>query len=199
MSWLSNNLTGRNRNPADAANSYLSQIPEAMRPYFESYINQGQTAGGKLSGQYDQMTQNPGGLLSQISSGYKQSPGYQFKLDQALGAGQNASASGGMLGTPQDQQQQMGIANDIASKDYEDYLNHVLGLYGLGQQGQQKMQEQGFGASTRFGENLGNTLGQQGQYAYAGQAGQNATRGQNWSNLFSLGGSALGGWLGAGQ
>ncbi len=196
MSWLSQNLTGKNRNPAGVANSYLSQIPDAMKPYFQPYINQGQQAGQQLTGQYNQMTQNPGELMAGLGAGYKQSPGYQYKLQQALNAGQNASAAGGQLGTPQDQQQQMGTANDIASQDYNDYMQHILGLYGLGQQGQQGLQQQGFQASTGLGENLGNVLGTQGQYAYGGQAGQNANRSQNWSNLFNLGGAALGGYLG---
>lgn len=185
MSWLSNAFTGHNKNPAGSANKYLSQIPQAMQPYFQPFINQGQQAGSQLTDQYNQMTQNPGKFMSQMGEGYQQSPGYQFKLQQALNAGNNAAASGGMLGTPMHEQQNMQIGNDIVSQDFNDYINRIMGAFGLGQQGQQKMQEQGFKASTGYGENLGNVLGQQGQYAFGGQAGQNANRGQNWSNLFS--------------
>lgn len=198
MSWLSKNFTGTNKNPADAANSYLDQIPGQMNPYFQPYIDQGRQSGDRLNTQYDQMTQNPGEFFNQISSGYKQSPGYQYKLQQALSAGQNASAAGGQLGTPQDQQQQMGLANDIASKDYEDYINHILGIFGQGQQGQQEFQKQGFGASTQYGENLANVTGQKAQNAYAGQAGENARRSQNWSNLAQIGAALAGGGFGGG-
>ena len=191
MSWLSNAFTGKNRNPADSAQSYLSQIPDQMKPYFQPYMDQGQKAGQALSGQYDQMTQDPSAFFANLGKGYQESPGYQFNLQQALKAGQNASAAGGMLGTPQDQQQQMGTAQGLASKDYEDYINHILGIFGAGQQGMQGQQEQGFKASTGYGENLANVLGQQAQYGYAGQAGQNANRSQNWSNLFGGASSLL--------
>lgn len=190
MSWLSNFLKG-GKNPADAGMGYLGQIPDTTKPYYQPYIDQGQQAGGKLNSQYDQMTQNPGDFLSKISSGYKQSPGYQFKLQQALGAGQNASAAGGMLGTPQNQQQQMEIGEGIASKDYEDYINHILGIFGQGQKGQEQFQQQGFGASTGYGDLLGSNLAQQAGLATQGQAAQNQQRGQNWSNLFNLGSSLL--------
>lgn len=194
MSWLSKALgthQSKAANPANAANQYLNQIPAQMLPYFQPYMNQGQQAGQQLTGQYNQMTQNPQEFFKNISGGYKESPGYQFKLQQALNAGNNAAAAGGMLGTPQHQQQNMGVAEGLANQDYQDYLNHILGIFGQGQQGQQGLQEQGFRAGTGYGENIGNILGQQAQYAFGGQAGQNAAQGQNRSNLFSGIGSLL--------
>lgn len=184
-------MFGGNKNPSNEANKYLNQIPGAVNPYYQPYINQGQQAGNQLTDQYNQQTQNPGELFSKLGQGYQESPGYQFKLKQALGAGQNASAAGGMLGTPQDVQGQSQIASDVSSKDFNDYMQNIMGLYGLGQQGQQKMQEQGFGASTGYGDILGQLLGQQGQYGYAGAAGENAGRANNWSNLFKMAGMGL--------
>ncbi len=199
MSWLSQNLTGHNKNPADSANQYLNQIPDVLKQYFQPYMQQGQQAGQQLTGQYNQMTTNPGELYSQLGQGYKESPGYQFRLKQALQAGQNASAAGGMLGTPQDQQQQSGIAEGLAGQDFDQYIQHILGLFGAGQQGQQQLQQQGFQAGTGLGENLGNVLGTQGQYAFGGQAGQNSNRSNNWSNLISgattLASGGLPSWL----
>jgi len=46
---------------------------------------------------------DPDGLYSKLGQGYKESPGYQFKLKQAMMAGDNAAAAGGMAGTPQHQ------------------------------------------------------------------------------------------------
>lgn len=184
MSWLSEAF-GSKKNPAGSANKYLNQIPGTMQPYFQPFINQGAQAGNQLTNQYNQMTQNPGEFMSKLSQGYQQSPGYQFKLQQALNAGANASARGGMLGTPADVQQSEQTAHDISNQDYEDYMNRILAMFGQGQKGQQGLQEQGFKASTGFGENLGNLLGQQAQYAFGGQAGKNANSSQNWSNLFS--------------
>jgi hypothetical protein len=180
------------KNPADAGMDYLKQIPGSTQPYYQPYIDQGQAAGKQLGEQYGQMTGDPGAFLSKIGAGYKESPGYQFKLKQGLGAAQNASAAGGMLGTPQDQQQAQQIGNNIASQDYDDYIKKVLGIFGQGQAGQEKFQQQGFGASTGYGDLLGSNLAQQAGLAYQGQAGQNQQQGQNWSNLFNLGASGLG-------
>ena len=191
MSWLSNAF-GSSKNPANAGMKYLDQIPGTMSPYFQPYITQGQESGNLLNEQYKQLTTNPGDFFAKLSQGYKESPGYQFRLRQALNAGENASAAGGMLGTPRDQQQQMGLANDIASQDYNDYMKNILGMFGLGQQGQQEQQRQGFGASTQFGENLASNLGSKAQLAYNGQQAQNQARGQNWANLINAGSSAMG-------
>jgi hypothetical protein len=195
MSWFSELFHG-GKNPADEAMPYLNKIPGAVSPYYQPYINQGQQANQNLIGQYGQLINNPGDKFSQLGQGYKESPGYQFKLNQALQAGNNASAAGGMAGSPMHQQQSMQTANDIASQDYNDYINHILGLYGYGLQGQQHLGDQGYEASRGYGDILGSNLAQQGQLAYEGQAGQNANRSGLFNNLISgaatVGGAMLG-------
>ena len=195
MSWFSSLFHG-GRNPSYPAQGYLDQIPGITKPYYQPFIDKGKEAGDKLSQQYDDQTTNPGGVYSNLGKGYKESPGYQFKLKTALGAAQNSSAAGGMLGTPQDQQQQMQVGNDIASQDFNEYMQHMMDLYSGGQKGQQTFQQQGFDSSTKYGDNLGNVLGQKAQYGYAGQAGQNASQSQLLSNLISLLTSGAGGILG---
>jgi hypothetical protein len=186
MSWLSHAFGG-NKNPANSANKYLSQIPQTMSPYFQPYINQGQQAGQQLTSQYNQMTQNPGEFYSNIGKDFKNSPGYAATLREALSGANNAAAlgGGGGLGSYGHQELSAQAAGDVANQDYQKYIDHMMEVFGMGQKGQQQQQQQGFDASQRYGENLGNVLGQQGQYAFGGQAGQNANRGQNWSNLFS--------------
>jgi hypothetical protein len=188
MSWLSN-LFGGGKNPADAANKYLNQIPGAVNPYYQPYINQGRTADQDLMERYNQLLNNPNDLYSQFASGYKESPGYQTRLQQGLQSATNAAASGGMAGSPQHQQQAAQTAVDLSSKDYEDYLNHILGLYGTGLQGEQGVGERGYNASTGYGNILGSNLAQQGGLAYQGQAAQNANQSNLFGNLFKLGSS----------
>jgi hypothetical protein len=192
-------------NPADSANPYYSQIPEKALPYYKPYMEVGQDALRNLTTEYGRMTNNPEDLYNKFGSGYKESAGYQTRLQSALQAAQNASAAGGMLGTPQYQQQAAQIANDMSAKDYEDYLNHILGIYGGGIQGQQGIENQGYDASKAYANLLGNAISAQGQNAYAGQAGQNAAqaaqnaqnqqnRAQSWGNIYGgldLGGKAL--------
>jgi hypothetical protein len=192
----------KNKNdPSQAANSYLNQIPGTLGTYLNSYILQGQQTSPQLQQMYSQLMGNPGQQYNQLGAGYKESPGYQFKLQQALGAAGNAAAAGGTLGTPMHQQNSMQIANDIASQDYESYLNHILDLYKVGLGGNENLATRGYDASSRLAENLGSNLSQQANYKYAGQAGKNLSNQQNWSNIFGgLGQAApwLFGGLGSG-
>lgn len=170
----------------------MGQIPGAVKPYYQPYIDRGQQSGDKLTQQYEDLITNPGKVYSDLGAGYKESPGYQFKLQQALAAAQHANQAGGMLGTPQDQQQQAGVANDVASQDFEEYINHILGLYDTGTKGRQTEEEQGYNSSTGYGDIIGSVLGQQGNNQFTGQAADNARRAQNWANLFKLAGQVAG-------
>lgn len=152
MSWFSQFLGGgHNTNPATGAINYLDQIP----------------------GQYT----NPD-MYNTIESQYKQSPGYQFKLRNAMTAGDNAAGSGGMLGSGQHQFLNAETANGLASQDFNDYWNRRMGL----------------------NQDMGSLLGQKAQYGFAGQAGMNQQRQQQIGQLLKLlgigGGAALGGLAG---
>lgn len=192
-------LFGKKKNPAREANKYLDQIPGAMNPYYQPYIDAGKNAMNTLNPQYEQMFGNSGEFFNNLASGYKQSPGYQFALNQALQSAGNASAAGGMLGSPMHQEQAMETASGIASKDFNDYINHVLGILGAGQEGLENTNKMGFDASTNYADALGSILGQKAQYGYAGAAGKNASNSKNWGNIFSGAGNALASYLSGGK
>src|SRR6185437_10329737 len=141
-------------NPADAAMPYLKQIGSSISPYLSPYIDQGNKVSPELMSRYSSMSSNPGGFLNEIGKGYKSSPGYQWNLQQALMAGNNAAAAGGMAGTPMHVQQNEGIAENMANKDYEDWLNHTLGIFGQGTQGLEGFTNRGFNASNSMAEAL---------------------------------------------
>ena len=203
---LFNKFGSQGKNPADVANSYISQIPGASQKYYSPYQQAGQGSLEDLQNQYKSLL--GGDVQNKLGENYKQSPGYQFKLNQALAGGNNAFAAGGQLGLPQNQQYDMQLANDIASQDYNDYIKNQMGLYGLGLGGEEGLNKQGFEANKGYADLLGNVLSQQGYYGFEGQAGKNKANAQNnsdiWSGLGMLGGgifggpvgSALGGWLG---
>jgi hypothetical protein len=174
----------RNKNPADVANATLGQIPGQVNPYYQPYINTGTNELSRLTGEYQGLTDNPGDVYNQLGSGYKESPGYQFALQQALQAQTNQAAKGGMLGTPMDQQQSMEVASGMAAKDYENYINHILGLHSKGLEGEQGLQTQGYDATNKYADLLSSVLGQQAANSYSGQAGKNQANNTNWSNLF---------------
>lgn len=189
------------QNPADAGMPYLGQINQMLPSYFQPYINAGNQAlpalqqqygqllgqGGNLLNQYGQMMNNPGAIMGKIGAGFQQSPGYQFQVNQALGAANRAAAAGGMAGSPAEQQQIAGTVNQLANQDYYNYLNHGLGIYnqgvqgaagmyGMGLQGMGDLARMGYGASANLGEDLASALMSQAQLAYAGQANQNQSQ-----------------------
>lgn len=210
-------LGGGGRDPYKQANKYWGQIPGQTQPYYDPYINAGKNALGQLQGeygnllggrqglqdQYNQLMNDPSGIINKIGGQYQQSPGYQFQMDQAMNAATNAAASGGMAGSPQHQQQAATLASNIANQDYQNYLNQGLGLFGQGLQGNMGMygaglagmgglNQMGYGASDQMARIIADMLSQQGQGAFAGQAAKNQAKGQMWGNLGGLAGSLAG-------
>jgi len=182
------------QNPADSGMPYLNKIPGAMDPYYRPYINAGQGAMGTLQDQYGQMLNDPGGLNARLGAGYKQSPGYQFQLSQALMAGDNSAAAGGMAGSNMHQQNNMSVANGLASQDYNNYMNRMTGLYGEGIKGEQGINDMGYNASNELGQSVGNMYNSEANLASQGTNSQNQynqaqskANSDMWGNLAGLG------------
>lgn len=191
MSWMSNLFKG-GKNPADSAMPYLNQIPGQTSQYFDPYINAGKNALPNLQGQYDQLLNNPGGKLNDIGQNFQQSPGFKFAMDQAMQAAGHAAAAGGMAGSPQHEQQNMGVATDLANQDYYNWLTGATGLYNQGLQGKQGLAAGGLQAGTSMADMIAQTLAQQANLKFQGNRQQNQNKNDLWSNAFKLGGSALG-------
>ena len=181
-------------NPSDSAMKYLNQIPGMAKDQYSPWINNATNMMPGMSDLYTRMMQNPGDYFNQISSGYKQSPGYQNALREAMGGITNAQAAGGMAGSPQHQQLSGERAEDMAAKDFQNYINNVLGIQQTGLGGGEQALGRGFQGTQSMADMLASNLGSQAQYAYGGQAGKNAANSQNWSNIFS-GASGVMPWL----
>jgi hypothetical protein len=186
---------GQNNNPADAGMPYLGQIGSTITPYYQPYINAGNSMIPGLQSQYGQLVNNPGAVMNKIGAGFHQSPGYQFQVNQALGAANRAAAAGGMLGSPQEQQNIAGTVNGIANQDYYNYLNHGIGLYDQGLGGMSHMFDTGFAASSGLANNLAQALSAQAQMAYAGQNQQNQSRSGFEGDIAGGIGSIIGSFL----
>lgn len=160
-------------NPYSQAQGYLQQIPGTITPYYQPYINAGQRSLGTLESTYNQLLQNPGQAMNQIGAGYQASPGYQYNVQQATNAANQAAAAGGMQGTMQEQQQLAGTVSGLANQDYYNYLNHALGLYGQGLSGLGGLNTMGYGASTGLAQSLKDVLESQSSAATAQQEAEN--------------------------
>ena len=175
--------------PSKKAMPYLQQVPGTVSPYYQPYINAGGSALNTLQGQYSNLINDPGGKMNQIGSSYQQSPGYQFSLQQALYGANNASAAGGMAGSPQGVQNDETLATNLANQDYYNYLNHALGLYGAGLEGEQGLNQMGYGASDALAKELSRNLYSEAGLNYSSQASKNMGK----SSLFGgLAGDAAG-------
>jgi hypothetical protein len=185
-------LFGKFRNPADAARPYSEQIPGAVSPYYQPYINQGQEVDPRLMETYGRMGQNPMDYLNELMSGYSPSAGFKAKEKRLLETASNASAAGGFSGLPYDQEQQQGIVSALMDDSMQDWIKNVLGIQGTGLEGQQHISDRGYRASTGYGDILGGNLDQQAGLAFQGTAQKNQNR-TNWMNLLGGGaGAALG-------
>lgn len=178
-------------NPANSAMPYLNQIAGMLPQYFQPWINAGQQALPQLQQQYGQLLNNPGGVMNNIGAGFHQSPGYQFQTQQALNAANRAAAAGGMVGSPEEQQNIATTVNGLANQDYYNYLNHGMSMYGMGLQGEGNLAQMGYGASANLGDDLASSLMSQAQLAYSGQSDVNQGRFGMLGNVMGAGGGLL--------
>lgn len=174
---------GKKNNPYSGGGKYFDQIQDIIKQYSDPYVNAGRGAMGGTQGVYDQMRDDPGGYYNKLGAGYKESPGYQFKLKNALQAGSNAQAAGGMAGSPQHEQQNMGIANDIASQDFNEYMNQIMGINKGGLEGEENTINRGFNAGQNATNNLGTNLGQKNAWNAGQKNWNNENRNSSWGQI----------------
>lgn len=190
-----------NNNPADAAQGYLDQLSPMMQQQYNPYIQAGQQALPQLQQQYQAML-NPN-FINQFGQNFQQSRGYQFQTQQATNAANRAAAAGGMVGSPQEQQNLAGAIGGMANQDYYNWLNHAMNIFGSGLQGEHQLYNTGFNASNELANNLGSIGESQANLAYAGQQNQNQMEGGMFGAglgfLGSLVGGPLGGMMGKGM
>ena len=187
-------LFGKQTSPFSQATPYLKQIPGQTEQYMSPYMDAGKAALSDLQNRYQDLL--GGNVQNQLGENFKESPGYQYKLQQAMQAGDRSAAAGGMLGGGSNQISNMNTATGLADQGYNDYMNNQMNLYGQGLQGEQVLNNQGYDASKNMSDTWGNYLTQMGSGAYADQAGQNKQKSQGLSDLFSGLGTAGASFLG---
>lgn len=184
------NLFHSGKSPEDAASPYFKQIQDMLPGYYNPYIHAGHEALGNLQSQYGSLASDPSQKLQEIGSQYHESPGFGFERDQALQAIQNAQAAGGMSGSPMHQQLAGQMAGHLADQDYNQYLQHALGLHGMGLQGEMGLSQMGYGASSELAENLANSMMSQANLAHASAENRRQRQGGFWGSLLGGLGSA---------
>jgi hypothetical protein len=173
---------------ASAAMPYIQQIPGQVAPYYNPYIQSGQQANQNLSNAGNQLMSNPAGMYNSVASGYQMSPYAQNQITQETKAMNNTAAAGGFVGTPYNQAQVGQMVQGITSKDENEYINSVIGLYHMGLLDEQDLNNLGFQASGKMADVTGNTLNAEGGLAFANQSEQNQMQRNRMSNILGLSG-----------
>lgn len=168
------------KNPYDKSQQQLGEIPGKIAPYYDPYINAGRGSIPQLQTQYGNLLNNPGGQLNKIGEGYQQSPGLQFAIKQALQGANHAAAAGGMAGSPQHEFQNMDIASNLANRDYDTWLSHVMGLYGRGLGGEENLYSGGMNMSADLGKQISDLMQKQSDLSYGQQEAQNQHGSGGW-------------------
>lgn len=190
------NLFRGGKNPSDVAGQHLDNMPPFIMELMRKFAEQGDKARGPLQQQHEQLMNDPSSILSKLGKGYTESPGFQFKKNQALESGSNAAAAGGMLGSPQHQQNSMETANNLAGSDYNDYMKNAMGLYEKGLSGMGNTEQRGYDATENFSKMIQDYFSGKANNAYEGQATKNAGKSDMMKMLFDLfgkGAAAAGG------
>lgn len=174
--------------PYEKAGQQIGKIEPMLHQYYDPYVEYGQRAMPTLEEQYAQLLGDPGGMYASMGQGFQESPGYQFSMDQAMNAGNQAMGAGGMLGTPAHQQQNMGYAQGLANQDYQNYMNQMMNMYGKGLSGTEGQLSQGYQASTGMSDNLSGLYGTQANLGMS----QAAARNEMIASLLGAAGGAIG-------
>jgi len=173
--------------PSKDAMGYLDQIPDMIKPYYQPYMDAGNKALPTLQQQYEMLINDPTAMMTQIGQGYTASPGYQYNVNQATNAANNAAAAGGMLGSPAEQQNMAQDISGIASQDYNTYMNQALGQYGVGLTGEEGINQMGYKANTGYANELADVQNSKANLSYAGGANQNMARNSRFNTMAQLG------------
>lgn len=195
-------FSGGKKNQADPmkeANKYYSQIPGTMKPYYDPYINAGNASIGPYQQMMQQMMQNPDEFINRMGQGYQKSPGYDWQMKQGQSAIGNANAAGGMAGTPQHEQMSAEMAQGLAGKDYNDYMNRIMQGFGMGTQGTANIFNTGANMSSDLATNLAQALMSQGNLAYSGSNNQNQQAGSQQGSMMGGMGQMFGNLWGQGR
>jgi len=181
-------LYGLYQDPGKAASQYTNQVPGETQKFNQPYIDRGQSYMDAMDPSVRQGISDPGQFQNDINQNYTQSKGYQFSLDEQLGAAENAAAAGGMAGSPMHQQQNMQLANNIAQQDFNTWADRNANLYGMNMNSANQGIDRAQNASNRQSDAVSTSLNQN-----AGYSSDNAQRHNMMVNAFAKNiGSLLG-------
>lgn len=166
----------------------LGGIPGQVSPYIKPYFEAGVGALPTLQQQYGGLMNDPTGFMNKLGAGYQQSPGFKLALEQALAGANRSAAAGGMAGSPSAQTESMDLASGMASRDYNQYLQNAMGIYGTGLAGESGLAKMGAESGQSMANMIANVIAKSAQ---ARLAGREAKSEQESNALGSIAGTLM--------
>jgi len=158
----------------DSINSMLKRGTSGFQPY--------QKAGEQAIPMYQEWTnrqQDPYEFYQSLMSNYSQSPYAKHLMDTSLNASNNAASASGMLGSDAHARQNMDYAQEIASRDMQQFFNNLFGInnnYGTALNSQM---DRGYGAAGGAANLYGNAMQSMAEAKYNQEAAKQRDTG-NW-------------------
>lgn len=199
-SYFGNKSSKRAARAAREAAAQLQMAKNRALEYNKPYYQSGNLALSPLTGlltgqQYDVATGQTQNLSpEQRLALFQTSPGYQFRLDQATKSLQASQAARGGLLSGGAAKELTQYSQGIASDEYGNYINNLMGLAGIGQNAATTMGNIEIGAGSQIaGYNQAEGLARAQGYANQGSAISGA-----FNQIAGLGGMMLGQNAGSG-
>lgn len=185
--YSSNKAASAQRKAANASIGRLDKGQANALGQLQPYSEYGRQAFSPLSAmlfgkEYNAETGEFGKELSQQErlNYFQESPGYQYQLDQGIGAIDRSAASQGMLQSGNTMKEVQQYGSNLANQEYGNYIDSLLGQLGYAQQ-----------ADTNMANIYTNSANAAANYSYAGGMA-NAAKYSNLSNqAFQAGGQFL--------
>jgi len=183
-------LFGDSGAPYGAAMDQYQEWANKAQNVQNPYLNAGT---GAIPGMQSwlQGMQNPSQFINNQMANYQESPYAKYQQQQGMNAAQNMGSASGLTGSTPLMQFAQQNAQNISSKDMDQWLQHVLGINTQYGQGMQNMMNMGQGAANSLTNMYGNMGQQMGQAAY----GQKAGEGSDFMNMLGGIGSMIGSFL----
>jgi hypothetical protein len=151
-----------------------------------NYLNPYNQAGQRGMGSYEEMLakmKDPQAFVNNILKGYTQSPWAATQNKYGQEAIQNAASASGLIGSSPLVKAGADYANELTSKDMQQYLSNVLGVNTSALSGYSDLSHIGLGAASQMAQMMQQAAEAQAQNAYGSQAGRNYDRNSMWGGI----------------
>lgn len=136
---------------------YADKAAGYQNPFYQSGVNSIPQYEDWLKGMSD-----PSQFINNLMGGYSESPYSQYQQQQSMRAAQNMGSANGLSGSTPMMLQAQQNAQDISSKDMDQWLQNVLGVntqYGQGLNTNINRGQQSANQLSNIYSNLGNQMG----------------------------------------